>query len=227
MIPKQVLSLQLDNPMDTLFLFEKVTGACRKIDLGPTKSQKIFIDAHAINGRFKIGKNNMDKFEIEFIATSLKEYTCAIAYMSNGIWRIKYLLKFTPNYGVRCFPAAQLPDIDPNQAYKIPAELSKTTALILGIGTEETLSEVSFRTFTTSIEGYVKYNVDRDEIIFSDTPTGHEIDSHQISDDYAEEDDLVNGSNAEYQIDVGLSQTSIVSISNEIVEQLIMTAVNY
>lgn len=162
-----VLNLQIDWK-DDLFVLDKATCGFQKITFGPLESQTKLIHAHSIDGIFIIRNDTSGNYEVDFNAVSLKKFSLAVAYYYEDNWQLKYCIKITPKDGVQCFPLS---------------ELNMTTALVLGIDTQQEQSTLNVRVFANTsglinngngneFNGYhanVEYNRISQSLIISDT----------------------------------------------------------
>lgn len=103
------------------------------------------IHTHAINGVFEV-RSVQGKLVIGFNATMLKRFSIAVAYFTEGLWRLRYRLIVTHQDGVLCFPLYKTLK-EQNGVYHIPAEYDINTALVIGIDTAELESEVKLRIY--------------------------------------------------------------------------------
>lgn len=169
-----VLNLQIDWK-DDLFVLNKATGEFQKITFGPLESQTKLIHAHPVDGVFIIRRDTSGHYEVNFNAVSLNKFSLAVAYYYEDTWQFKYCIKITPKNGVQCLPLSQV--------FTIPSELDMTTALVLGIGTQQQQSTLNVRVFANTsglinngngneFNGYhanVEYNCISQSLIISDT----------------------------------------------------------
>lgn len=126
-IPMTLMKIEVLNPNDKLHVYNATTGRFEMV------LNDMIWHAHAVNGVFHFGENN-----IEFKATSLKQFNIVIAYYSDN----KYNLKYTLTTDLRDIKSRLLshPFEHQDGVYRFPPDLQMDTVLILGIIPSEDFS---------------------------------------------------------------------------------------
>lgn len=138
------------------------------------------LHAHEVDGVFLARKID-EKDVIEFHATSLNRFSVAIAFFSEGEWRLRGRILITLDDGILCFPLFRTLEKEvgnDNDTYKIPSHFEKNTVLILGVKTADE-SIINIRAFanqtglvSSASDGYlgkITWNRFLDKIKISDS----------------------------------------------------------
>lgn len=97
--PSKLFAMRVGNNNDVVHILNKKTGAFDEV----TATNPEF-HAHEVDGVFTIMKNHIGKSVIRFFATALNRFSIGVAYMLQGVWRLRYRLVVTRESGILCFP---------------------------------------------------------------------------------------------------------------------------
>lgn len=140
--PMKMFQLKVENADDEVYFFDKGTSCFENIG----KHDEVqHIHAHPVEGLFLVRKikNNI---VIEYAATSLYRFSVAVAYFSEGAWRVRFRFVVTPDNGILGFKLYRTIEHH-DGTLTILNDLNANTVLILGIKTKEVESAVRFRVF--------------------------------------------------------------------------------
>lgn len=166
-----MLTLRIDWE-DSVFIFDKSNNQFNRW-------QESIFHAHPVDGAFTTKTNPLGNCEVTFNATSLRQFSVAVAFLNEGIWQIKYFIKVSPEEGVVCVPFSYKFGI---QAF--PPEFPMTTAVLMGIQTTQDRSTVALKIFANQsgiifddgndndfngYYGHVEYNGLNKSLIVSET----------------------------------------------------------
>lgn len=96
-IPVPVFKIRLENVNDTLHLLNNVSGIFDEV-------QTASIHTHEIDESFDIIHNISSKSVITFSSTLVHRFSVVMAYLIDGVWRLRYRLVVTQCDGILCFP---------------------------------------------------------------------------------------------------------------------------
>lgn len=194
------------------------------------------IHAHAINGIFRIDKDN-----IHFQATSFKCFQVAVAFCFGGFFRLKYAFTAKKN-GITCHLLEQRLE-NRDGAYKIPSDLYFNTALIIGIVPAEQSSVMNVQMNGNDIDGKVTWILDNmlsENIHISDalkvlsTQSNIDIDDDESNHDNVPDESIEPRSSSHSEADdsaIDSENNSIddldVKIGVELLEWLISESVKF
>lgn len=107
------------------------------------------VHAHAVNGVFEI-QSMKNKSVITFNSSSIKRFSVAVAYIVDGLWRLRYRIVVTLQDGILCFPLYSTIG-NRNGVCRVPKECDLNTVLIIGIATEKEKSDVTLRIYANEL----------------------------------------------------------------------------
>lgn len=174
-IPQPIFKLRIRNANDVLHQFNHITGTFVRID-----QDSMCIHAHAVDGAFQIKRNQNRQLLIGFDATSVKRFSLAFAFFSEGAWRLRSRLVVTNSDGILCFPLHTTFE-HKNGVYRMPNDFNLNTVMIFGIGAADNESIVDVKVFANQtgflnneddFNGYygnLNWNRITDTVIVSDT----------------------------------------------------------
>lgn len=170
-LPMPMFKFRLDNGQDSLHLLNKETGIFVPVN------NNTMIHAHEVNGAFGVQEIN-GKTVITFSATTVNRFSVAMAFLVNGIWRLRYRFVMTLNNGILGFPLFKT-FAHQNDTYNVPAEFYRNTVAIFGIAPSEMESTVSLRVYANELgligdefngyNGNIKFDAFNDRVTPSET----------------------------------------------------------
>lgn len=176
--PIPMFKMRVENEKDLLYMFNKFTGTFNAVNDG------CHLYAHSIDGAFEIKRNDEQQHLVEFNATSLHRFSMAIAFFSQGAWRLRCRIVVTPDDGVLCFPMHKTFE-NRGQIYRMPAEFDLNTVLVMGIVAHSTESAIRLKVYANDtgflnegqFNGYfgqITWNKTTDTVIITDALTANQ-----------------------------------------------------
>lgn len=134
-----VFKLRAENSEDIIYVLNKSSGVFEEA----SNSRML---ASVVNGSFFFGTTPANKSTVEFDATKISRFSIAMAFFSDGAWRLRYRLVVTLTDGILCFPL-YITFEKHDDVYRIPPDFNINTALVVGIRTLEAESIVFLKIY--------------------------------------------------------------------------------